>query len=109
MAQVDFSNARIVPIGARNATALQYVSLNTQNISDVSGTTIVSGASITRQVNEQKQLVYLYQGAFTTSGTEFYVQQNVGRTTHSGFKISNVSFQSGDTYSFKIRADLVCQ
>lgn len=111
MAEVDFSNARIEPIGTVNATKSAEVSLNIAGgiLSDVSGNQISTGYSISRLINAQKQLMYIYQGTFTASGTMFYIQQNVGQSAnHSGWKISNISFNSGDTYVFQINANLVC-
>lgn len=111
MAQVDFSNARIEPIGTVNATKSSYVSLDIGGgiLTDVSGNKISTGYSINRLINAQKQLMYIYQGTFTASGTMFYIQQNIGQSAnHSGWKISNISFQSGDTYLFQINATLTC-
>lgn len=107
MAEVDFSNARITPIrNTSNNMSFYYINLprGLRNCFDVSSNTIgtLNGQVIT---NRQKQAVLLYQGSFTASGTEFYMANSGG----GWWKISNISFQSGDTFIFKIRADLICQ
>lgn len=113
MAEVDFSNARIAPATTFNGSSLSNptknsnVSLATNSwafydaSSNVVNQTSRSGSQL---VSAQKQLVYLYQGTFSASGTEFYLI-----IEGAGWKVSNISFSSGDTYIFKIRADLICQ
>ena len=119
MAEVDFSNARIEPCNVVitsstnvNPTKFTNVSLwnNPLYIYSVSQghTTAIGNGTETRLTNQQKQLVYLYQGTFSASGTEFYIL-NSDSSSHAGWKISNISFNSGDTFVFKIRADLICQ
>ena len=109
MAEVDFSNARIEPyttaqgVTAQNPTRNRYMSLNTGVLySSSSGGEI---ASVTRStlINEKKQLLILFQGAFTASGTEFYLIDSL-----AAWHVSNISFSSGDTYVFQINATLVC-
>lgn len=112
MAQVDFTNARIAPAiitGFGNPTENTYLSINQQKLTNSSGAYISNGSS-TQLKNESKQLVYLYQGTFSASGTEFYViTYNNGSSRFSGWKVSNITFSSGDTYVFSIKADLICQ
>lgn len=108
MAQVDFTNARIAPatLGGSNPTKNAYLNLNTTALVDASDNVIVSGYSSQLIKNEQKQFVYMYSGTFTTSGTECYLRY---ATTSGWWKISNITFSSGDTYQFSIKADLICQ
>ena len=112
MAEVDFSHARIEPSTLVNAnpTSKSELSLNTNNLysyGSTSYTTEIGIGTCTRLVNQQKQLVYQYQGTFNTSGTSFGVWTLGG--TIVGWKVSNISFNSGDTYVFQIQADLICQ
>ena len=121
MAEVDFSNARIEPVAfpgigqgawagysAINPTGKEYVSLSQSgNLYDANGANITSSTSSTKMVSEKKQLMYLYQGTFNASGTECY-KIFYGNNKMGAYKISNISFQSGDTYVFMINADLVC-
>lgn len=118
MAQVDFSNARIEPSTitsssfptAINPTAYENVMLSgvgNTALWDASMNTVSDPVTITRLVNEKKQLMYLYQGTFTASGTEFYIL-NANQGIITGWKISNISFSAGDTYVFQINATLVC-
>jgi hypothetical protein len=109
MAEVDFSNARI-ELDTRkpdNPTVAENVALTLAGgrLYDASGNSIVSSYNISNLINQQKQLMYLYHGTFNASGTEVYLTTtNFG----TGWKITNISFQSGDTYVFQINATLVC-
>lgn len=112
MAEVDFSHAKIEPATTGwmtfiNPTSVAYVTLSAAsgNIYNSSGTTI-GNIFATRLVNEQKQLVYQYQGTFSASGTEFYMSTG---QSHSAWRVFNISFNSGDTYLFQVKADLICQ
>lgn len=109
MAIVDFSHATIEPVGTSSQTGQTFLSLKNQQFKDVNGTVINSGGSYTTMKEEQRLVMYQYNGTFIASGTEFYV----GMITSSGilksaWKVSNVSFSSGDTYVFQIRASLIC-
>ena len=116
MASVDFSNAIIEPLDLNNPlnpTRESYVSLNTAylyawNSSTSSWSSISSNASKTLLVNDKKQLLIEYQGTLNASGTEFYIKYQLSSYTY-GWKISNISFNSGDTYLFQINATLVCE
>ena len=116
MAEVDFTNARIEPftgtIDTRtnvNPTRQDLVSINNPtSLADAYGNSITTNHSTTRLVNEQKQLMYLYQGTFTASGTAFYILHLPSGSEICGWKVSNISFNSGDTYVFQINATLVC-
>jgi len=108
MADVDFSNARIEPFGTICPAAYSYLNITTNSsLRDANDTSIASNHA-TRDINDQKQMLTTYYGTFTASGTEFYLYQytnlGVGK-----WKISNVSFNSGDTYMFNINAELVCE
>ena len=112
MAQVDFSNA-VISVDTSLANKVNPVSRLEINIdassslNDANGNVISTNYSATRTVNEQYQFVYVYTGRFTASGTEFYVYKDYASAAR--WKVSNVSFSAGDTFSFKIRADLICQ
>lgn len=116
MAQVDFTNARISPYTGNgiapssprvNPTRYSYVTLTSSTeFLDASGNR-VSQPTKTTLKNAQKQFVILYNGTFTASGTEFYIVYDNGGC--AGWKVSNISFSSGDTYVFSIKADLICQ
>ena len=111
MAEVDFSHARIEPWSnnSNNPTTSACVSL--AGMTDLFNSSIQSiSSTITRTnlVNQQKQLVYQYSGRFTASGTEFYLVAYDG-SFYNGWKVSNISFSSGDNFIFQIKADLICQ
>lgn len=107
MAQVDFSNARIEIYTASNKpnpTQSMYVNLQTGVLNNSEGVRIVNNYSVSVQTSEAKQLILLYQGTFTASGTEFYISAG----SSAPWKVSNISFNSGDTYVFQINATLTC-
>lgn len=109
MAVVDFSNARIEPVGTKSIfgnNSNSHLNLR-DSFRNASGTVINSG-TITQVVSAQNQLLYAYSGTFAASGTEFYIGQSIssGSIVHA-WRISNISFQSGDTYSFQINASLL--
>jgi hypothetical protein len=121
MAEVDFSNARIEPwngvpsLGSTldswtkvNPTWKGYITLYSSRDILAAGATIISQVTVTKTTDQQKRVVFNYQGTFNASGTEFmYGYAENGEIAI--WKISNISFQSGDTYNFNIRADLICQ
>lgn len=108
MAAVDFSNAHIQPY-ANNPIKEQNVAIwipsNANDITDASGTSVCSAVTKTSSTPDEYTLIYTYNGTFNTSGTEFYL------TVHDGsavkyWRIYNISFASGDTFSFSINAKL---
>ena len=112
MAEVDFSHAKIEPATTAwenfiNPTSVAYVTLSAASgfIYNSSATTI-GNISATKLVDAQKQLVYQYQGTFSASGTEFYTTTG---QAHSAWRVYNISFNSGDTFIFQVKADLICQ
>lgn len=106
MAEVDLSNAVLQPYNKHPANSTSYLGLRNARITDSSGASITSGVSSTIVTNTSNQLNVLFTATFNTSGTEFYIYdyQN-GGPIH--WKVSNVSFASGDTITFQINADLV--
>lgn len=99
MAQVDFSNARIEPLHAITWSWDYQLGLaSTGALFSSDGTQIVSNQQMNYSYyNPPTKAVILYAGAFTASGTEFYIKNQV-----YGWKVSNVSFSAGDSYSFEI-------
>ena len=111
MAQVNFSNAVLTPpsafmfntgsfgIGANNNDA--------KKLWNSRGSSITSNFTVTIIINEQSRKVAQYQGTFSVSGTEFYFGDGASDATKK-WKISNISFESGDTYNFQIPVNLIC-
>ena len=97
MADVDFSHATmsVNTTNSRRPISEAYVTLadNPPELYNFSGTIITTSGTRSEIRNTPSVLSYLYTGTFTASGTEFYM---------GAFKISGVSFSSGDTYSFII-------
>lgn len=111
MADVDFSNAKIQPLSVTdsiNPTAGAYFGAGSTNLYNSSWGVISTNASRQVLTDQSKQVVLLFQGTFTTSGTEFYLGVSYIDRNY-GWRIYNISFSAGDTYMFKIRADLICQ
>lgn len=115
MAEVDFSHAKIAPATSFNGsttvnpTANSDVSLNPNGyyLYNSNGDSISSAMYPTKLINTAKQMVLQYSGTFTASGTEFYVR-TVG-SYMAAWRVYNISFSSGDTFIFQIKADLICQ
>ena len=111
MAQVDFTNAHIEPMssGTVNITSVENVGMVSYNnrFFDSNIAYITNAVTTTRMVNEQKKLVYKYQGTFTANGTEFFIRPSSPDPT--GWRVYNISFNNGDTFDFSIQADLICQ
>lgn len=115
MAEVDFSHARIEPLTAMgsfpnivNPVSLYgYLSLTYGSYLYDANENTVASMTHTVLINTSNQLVVLFQGTFSTSGTEFYI---IGTSypRACGWKVSNISFNSGDTYVFQINATLTC-
>lgn len=99
MAQVDFSNAILdVNSGRKPLQNSNYLRLaNNSDLFKRDGTRISNGnRSILSKTNNK--VVMLYTGTFTASGTECCPGDVF-------FVITNVSFSSGDTYSFVIEVE----
>ena len=116
MAAVDFSRAIITPYAYTQLGSTSYTAVNPTGKGNVSlyGTNLwnanfgtVGSGSCSQILVDQTHLMYLYQGSFTQSGREFYLLNYSGSGYYSGsWKISNISFNAGDTYLFKIKATL---
>jgi len=104
MAMVDFTNAKITPTG-ENPAKYAYMNMRSSVLLDASNNFIVTNSSVTQTKNDPKLMVFSYAGTFTTSGTEFYIWN---ASASSRWKVSNISFSSGDTYSFQIPTTLTC-
>ena len=107
MAQVDFSNAHIVPFGLNPLVGVTDVGLNSaSSFFDFSGNNITSSLQATVYETAPKYLIYRYTGTFSASGNEIYIH-HVYDFTNTRWKISNISFNSGDTFDFKIKANII--
>ena len=100
MAQVDFSNAVMEPY-MWNPASSSYLAL-TGDLRNSGGTLVTSSKSYNIIKNTVDELSIKVTGTFNTSGTEFYFYQS-----YFFWKISNISFSSGDTFEFQVNADLV--
>ena len=96
MAQVDFSNA---VLDVYNGTPFSQALFNLDNANFVNSSQqpIVTNYSRTLITNTPTKVSILYTGEFTASGTEMYTYYAAPK-----WKISNISFSSGDVYSFII-------
>lgn len=108
MAQVDFSNAVIeICTGvSRSLPVIRMANIGTysydRRLWDSNLNRISSNESITTPVENRYQKSLLYSGTFTTSGTEFYLFDTDSR--NYSWKVSNISFNAGDTYYFQVDA-----
>lgn len=103
MAQLDLSNAHITPVysPANDGTYLILTPTNWK-FSDANGTDISSGSGSILVQTTSYFKVY-YSGTFTASGTQFYIGKVNSQPV---WRVSGVSFASGDTYAFTIKANI---
>ena len=108
MAQVDFSNA-VLSISTTNPLAYYYTGFssdtsgNPNRILNQSGQEITSSRSLTKNVTSKNKLIMTMSGTFSESGTEFYIAYY----PNYFWKVSNITFASGDTFTFQVTVDLV--
>ena len=104
MAQVDFSNAVLDVRSDATTYPMNYdtfMELYSGNFCDSNRNQISSG-SVTDILNTPTKVSLLYTGTFinvSTIETEFYIGNNFNRRM---WKVSNISFNNGDSYSFII-------
>ena len=104
MAIVDFSNAvlDVNPdiLGGWTPNDCTYVGLAySGGLYDSNGNR-VGGSTREIILNTPTKVSVLYTGAFSASGTEFYLIYN--GINLKPWKVSNISFNNGDGYSFVI-------
>lgn len=103
MAQVDFSNATIEALGDNPPFDTQYdrtMDLQTQPyLYDSGGNDITANPSMTVIESTKTRKSIVYAGKFTANGTELY-------TIFGIWRISNISFAVGDTYSFVVEIEI---
>ena len=118
MAQIDFSNAVLtVPIDVTNRLYAAYCCLwnnsgSTNQISLIADTTegtntFISSGQITLLSNTPTKFSYVVSGIMNNADegvnyTMFWFGSNNSRL----YKVSNISFVKGDTYSFQIDLDI---
>lgn len=100
MAQVDFSNAIIemqntVPWGYDDFGFSWLMDLYDRN-----GNKINNNPSRNLLTDTPTVKSWLFTGEFITNGTEAFF--SIRTTNDCNWKISNISFSSGDTYSFEL-------
>lgn len=100
MAQVDFSNAVLDVYGTQKPMEVgAYMSFyRTGTLYNLAGTAVSSGSQ-SKITDTPSKVSILFSGSFTASGTEFYIVYYADKPY---WKVSNISFSSGDTYSFII-------
>ena len=105
MAQVDFSNAILEPSPVSGATPLTHsdylrIFYSAGIWNAVNGAAIVTNNNYAKLINTSNKVTIIYTGTFTASGTEFYI--GFSSSSLKIWRVSNISFNSGDTYSFAI-------
>lgn len=104
MAEVDFSNA-VLSIVTANPFESGYMSMMGLNgLTNASGNLVSNDLDNRVTILDKDTLVVTFTGTFNQSGTEFYINLSVTSSNH--WKISNISFSAGDTYIFKIEANI---
>jgi hypothetical protein len=106
MAVVDFSHAVLEPFsGSPFLTGNVGLKEDATRIADINGDSISTLSSITTKRSVANEVIVQYSGQFTASGTAIYIANNNNPSVH--WRISNITFASGDTYNFQIVADLI--
>jgi len=98
MAVVDFSNAilDVYDNTKKPMTVTDYMKLGSSSyLYDEQGQPINSNNTMSILSNTPTKVSILYTGAFISSGTSFHTDQ-------SQWKVTNISFSSGDSYAFVI-------
>ena len=106
MAMINFTDA-ILHIPA-NANPIDYVkvTLDYSLLTDSNNEIISDNGACDILTATPKNLVLSYSGKFTANGTEFYFGPGSGSANK--WKMTGISFQSGDTYNFQIPVTLTC-
>ena len=109
MAMVDFTNAVIEVDSTYSAPpfAAPEVNVSSGSLRDAGGSQI-GGSNHSKIVDQLMNQVHSYSGTFTADGTEFYIYSTTGSPSPARWRISNISFHAGDTYSFQIPIELTC-
>ena len=110
MAQVDFSNAVLdVFEGNESVKSMQplnydvYLRLGEWITNTGGGSSITSSHSTSILTNTPSKVSILHTGTFAESGTAFLIGQYWDNSNwRAPWKVSNISFSNGDTYSFVI-------
>ena len=104
MAQVDFSNAKIEPSDYNNPHPMGYDYLmqldNSLFLYTREDGSINTNANKATLLSTSKKISILYTGTFTKSGNYFYLG------THYVWKVSNITYNAGDTYSFVVEVEV---
>lgn len=108
MAEINFSNAVLTPwkdSGLRSAIGIAYLDLRVGIIVNSSGTVITSTFNSTALKESASEIIIAIRGTMTASGNEFYIAYSAAGTPKV-WRISNISFQSGDTFYLQIKATI---
>jgi len=106
MAQVDFSNAVLEPSNYDdpNTRPFHYgdnIGLNQSAFLYTSEDgSITTGQVKNKLVGTNTKAVIHYAGTFTKSGNYFYLE------SHYVWKVSNITYNEGDTYSFVVEVEV---
>lgn len=102
MAQIDFTNATLDAYIGNPLTQGSYMRVNSSaSLFDSSGNIISTGGIKTIILNTPAKVSIQYTGSMTASGTSFLIGVSTsGGSINFAWKVSNVSFSSGDTYDF---------
>ena len=105
--QVDFSNASLTMVNKTSAWTVGVLYLdqgaNLYNESSSYSPSITTNATKTVLVNTNQRYVINHTGKFTTNGTGFHIGADHNPRV---WKVTDVSFSGGDTYSFDLEINL---
>lgn len=108
MAQIDFSNAILSPYNTSPLSSYHYLGFprafnegGGNGFVDSNGNKVANGRYHHIETDKYKHN-FRYTGEMISSGNEFYIKED--GAVH--WKVSNISFNSGDTFSLKISCNI---
>lgn len=102
MADIDFSNAVLEPVAGIANMNYPYLNLYDRSLYDANQNAI-SYATCTIVSNTHQKITFQYTGSCYRGGTEMYFF----RYNTKAWRISNISFAAGDTFSFEIDIETI--
>ena len=109
MAQVDFSHAVLEPYtGIKPLSMDQNLAIEAcGSLVSSSKQSVVTNLAINTLSETATRKIKTYNGTFSTSGTECYLYWYFGIGNEAIYwRISNITFSAGDTFSFAIQIDV---
>lgn len=113
MAVVDFSNATLTWVGSRSLDEIGlgalWADVNNNIFSAAANSSVAISANETRSRNQisNTHTQIICSGTLTADGTKMVLHnKNIADLYYAYYEISNISFNTGDTFSFIVDIDI---